>query len=503
VHSRLRDGTDRARRALSCHDACAALDACIDDANKSVVAVLNDARNATDFEPMHQHRVIAGLRGINARLVGCFALRGELDTKPACIQRADALFDLLFGTVLLEHATTLGWARPMHTYAGKFLCSQLVVLVLAALDDALMQMRAHAGETGHELLCAAHMPEVRRAGLAVDAETPIAQYSAHTLMRSLHAVYVRAPEITYSPGAERYTLALLQRARALLFRPAGAGVHDVAALREQLAADGDALFRYSPLYLRDVALLHYALAHWFDAVHVAGARMDAPPQPSERALDAVRAWLRRHATEYVDRVVQAHSVRMTLRPGETELFAANTPGEEASEHEIMRRHRLPDFLRATERALHSTRRVICGALDARAPQDVVFGLAVLSVFVQRLSAANAQIDAEHYVVLGDAVFGEAGRLRTSRAPLLVLCFNRVQLCLRGTLYMYNDALAAVAAWMEHVDGVLGGVLGGLDVRALVDECLYAHEGERERAARRGGGRAGGAAHVALFDVLKN
>lgn len=416
------------------------------------------------------------------------------------------LYDALYA-LFIAHYATLNM-HPIRMPTMTCTLGELCMLMLATLDQMLWSVTDRVTCARLLSLCAEHFLVVRRVGLVVTTEdnVPIVKYSAKTLMQALYAIYMASPTLEYSAELERYTLLLFRRAAMLLSRPYTAEVHNVTALRAQVSSvaalrradrqNGPSqLFRYSQQLLTDVSILVHSFGCMFDAAELL-PRVDSPSTAHIKHDDmrALRRWLRAQASQYMDRFVQNNYVSMSLRAGEWEFFRRETPGQEATDHEVMRRYRHADFLRCMERALLPPFQIIeqelidDGQFDRAPlsqPESVHLMLAVLIVVKQRLNAACGTLNADDYVVAANELNDSVDRLRrATHEPVLIVCCNRLQLYYDGKLHMFNNMLHSVLTWMLLVNERCNAHLGSMDVSALIDECLFSTETPQARLRRR-------------------
>lgn len=467
--------------------------------HRGITATLNHSREVMLMDPMHERRLLNNLQEIYTAMTThfcstsgtprCNAVVGT----PSVVTALDKIYNEMHA-IFIEHYKLMYATSVMTTHIGLYSHTSLYMLSLAAVDTVRTLVATRQRTIALNSYTASHFAGVRRLALAVLPDTPIASYSMHDLMHALFALYQATTTMEYSADVERYFNMLLWRGRQMLMRPGTADVHNVMALRQRVTSTaGDEQFRYSPMYLRDITILHYALTDWFDRGTLIPC-MDVmiAENTSEEHLRCTVHWLRVSASRYVDRLMQDSFIRANMYAGEKEFFLADTPEQETTDHEIIRRHRTSEFLIMMVNGLLSPHDVIQRDLknDVNARQGLQLTLAIASTLVAQITAANPSVQASNYVIMGSEWTVETAaslrRVPRIREPVLVMCCNRLQLCYKGYMHRYNNAVVAVLNWMLIVHKELNDRLAMLPIDALIDRCLYVFESGADRAKRKTG-----------------
>jgi len=391
--------------------------------------------------------------------------------------------------------------------ANRFRLSDMWMIVVAQLWHLKRAVRSDSFSDAR----GGDFEVIRNSMLLFDAATPITMYSVHTTMNALYALYRGSPYQPYSGSYEEYTMRVLERAAELLLEPNTEQVWNVHALREPIEdkftekqweeASGrvysgttpDApvqLFRYSPLFLSKVCSLFFSFANHFDVAHLLPRQDDAYAlyKPSAEKIWLVRQWLQRYAVTEVDTWVQDRFVSASLRCGEEELWQVTHRGQHSTPHSVIRDHREAEFRGVMEAALKPMRKIIdddIGPDDAPPKrQTLQLSLASLALVRLRISACAPTLKTGVYTVLGSKLrTWQALLLEEKYVPRLVLLFGHVQLWHNGLLYMYNNAVEAICAWMHIVESYCLRELDHMNVGELVDECMRPKESDSERLTR--------------------
>jgi hypothetical protein len=465
------------------------------------------------LSPLDKRRVLEAMRDINAALrdrlfanlpvQNLIAVLASRACDAAAADPLDALYEQACARATQLHTDVLGVLmeyyhklhEPLRLPLGVVRAREMLTHQLATVEELCWMLKRRSECERVHSLHASDFGAVRRARLVVAQRQPIGEYTLRTTMMALYRLYAGATEFAYDEEIERYAALVFRRLNQFLVRPFAGALFDVADLRVAVSGRSD-LYRASPMLLRDACTIEHALLDFFDVAHL--LPREPPPAGMGTRLEdlrAARAWLRRYAEAFTSQWVRDNYIELSMRPGEWELFRHEFPSEEAVAHEVMRRFRVTEFRYLTEHALYSPRQVVEQELVAdelferqgasAQRESLHLTLTALGVFRARMTAANPSVEPMRYVVLHSELRQWQNTLETTLdTPTLVLLCNRLQVWFRGRLFMYNCALAALAAWMRLVDEYCDKRVDRLNVSRVLDEFLRPGEDSAAAMARR-------------------
>lgn len=376
---------------------------------------------------------------------------------------------------------------------GMQLClSQLMFMTISAFDLLNVRFLAVPMRVQLERFRASDDDYLLSSNLVV-ATSPVCQYTDSEMYNALAQLCSEWNQLQYSERLLFYIDTLRIRVAQLVTLEDSGWVHDVERLRiyspSNSTADSAAAINttsctyQSSLFclciltptFRSVIekLLQLRIARQMctvpsanltnSAVWVAtkGVITDQAIGPARVAI--FRQWIQDKLTDmYCDgasQYLRAHYLTMSMRPNEREMFSIANPTEIPTLHAVLkaRGHEYNEICKQADRSIGD---VFKSELKT-SPEPLSFILVLTEFLDIYFKAFFSPIEWPTYVIFEKDIKERLSDLSTMDYPVILQCFNRMQLHFGDTVFWFDSYIHALLAWMfivevrfqRHVDGI--------------------------------------------------